>query len=108
MAKAYSLATGDVKGGLTKKQYLTGNIPVTPFTAANVGSTNFTVVWSHPNRALFQIDLVCKGTAKTCVRPSETFDIGLVRAGGKPNGRWLVNYWVPVDSGIGIKPSVGG
>jgi hypothetical protein len=89
--QAYPLVNRDIKGGLSRKQWDTGNIPVIPYPAGNVKSAGFTVINSYKTQMTLVVDLVAaKGTK---VRPHLPFFIGLVRAGGKPKGRWLVNYW---------------
>jgi hypothetical protein len=102
LAEAYAFVIGDVKGGLTKKQWESGNIPVTPYPAGNASTTSFQVVYSHPTNALFELTLVARHG--TSVRPDLRFRLGLERAGGKPNGRWLVNYWAPYYT-IPIQPT---
>lgn len=94
LASSYSLVTSALNGGLTKQQWETGNIPVTPFPAGNAATTAFQVMYSHRTSVLFQLMLVERAGAK--VNPPELkFRLGLERAGGKPNGRWLVDYWQP-------------
>lgn len=90
---AYTIVNPEIKGGLTKKQWETGNIPVTPYPAGNTKTAAFTVVWSYKTQIELIVDLVAaKGSN---VRPHLPFYIGLKRQGNKPTGRWLVNYWVP-------------
>jgi hypothetical protein len=90
---AYPLVNHDLKGDLTKRQWDKGNIPVMPYPAGNIKTAGFEVVNSYKTQMLLIVDLVArKGTD---VRPHLPFWIGLVRAHNKPNGRWLVNYWLP-------------
>ncbi len=88
---AYPLVNNEIKGGLTKKQWETGNIPVIGYPADNTKTAGFTVLWSYKTQMMLVVDLVAKPGSD--VRPHLPFFLGLVRAGGKPNGRWLVNYW---------------
>jgi hypothetical protein len=90
---AYPLVNPEIKGGLTKKQWETGNIPVIGYPAENTKSAAFTVVASYETQIMLIVDLVARPGSG--VRPHLPFWIGLVRAHGKPNGRWLINYWVP-------------
>jgi hypothetical protein len=89
---AYPLVNSELKGGLTKKQWDRGNIPVQPYPAGNTKTAAFTVLWSYKTQLMTVVDLVARRGAH--VRPHLPFYLGLVRAGGKPNGRWLVNYWI--------------
>jgi len=88
---AYPLVNNEIRGGLTKKQWETGNIPVIGYPAGNAKSAAFLVDWSYKTQMMLTVDLVARKGAN--VRPHLPFFIGLVRAGNKPNGRWLVNYW---------------
>jgi hypothetical protein len=92
---AYSLVNNEIKGGLTKKQWDTGNIPVDPYPAGNIKTAGFQVVASYKTQMMLLVDLVAKKGSGANIRPHLPFWIGLVREHNKPNGRWLVNYWVP-------------
>ena len=89
--KAYSIVNVDLQGRLTRKQWDTGNIPVIGYPANNVDSASFQVDFSYQTEMLLEVDLVAKPGSG--VRPHLPFFLGLKRAGGKPHGRWLVNYW---------------
>jgi len=88
---AYDIVGPDLKGTLTRKQWDTGNIPVITYNAANARTAAFTVKYSYPTAALFEIDLVAKPNTET--RPELLFYIGLTRK--DTNSPWLVNYWEP-------------
>jgi hypothetical protein len=90
---AYELVHADLKGNLTRKQWDTGNIPVVTYPARNADTAAFTVDYSFKTSALLEVDLVARPGQDQ--RPELRFFIGLKRAGGKPDGRWLVNYWQP-------------
>jgi len=88
---AYPLVNHDIKGGLTKKQWETGNIPVIGYPADNAKTAAFEVHWSYKTQLMTIVDLVAKPGSG--VRPHLPFFLGLVRAHNKPNGKWLVNYF---------------
>jgi hypothetical protein len=88
---AYPLVNQEIKGGLTKKQWETGNIPVIGYPAGNTKTAAFEVLWSYKTQLMTIVDLVAKKGAH--VRPHLPFFLGLVRADNKPNGKWLVNYF---------------
>ena len=90
---SYNIVHVDLKGRMTRKEWDTGNIPVIDYPAENGSTAAFKVDYSYQTSALMEIDLVAKPHAQ--VRPELLFFIGLKRAGNKPNGRWLVNYWEP-------------
>lgn len=88
---AYPLVNGEIKGTQTRKEWDKGNIAVLPYPAGNTKTTGFQVLWSYKTQLMLVVDLVAaKGTD---VRPHLPFFLGLKRAGDKPSGRWLVNYW---------------
>jgi hypothetical protein len=90
---AYDIVHTDLKGDLTRSQWNTGNIPVVSYPARNAQTAAFVADYSYPTSALFEVDLVAKPGADQ--RPHLRFFIGLKRAGGAADGRWLVNYWQP-------------
>ncbi|MGH3001754.1 MAG: hypothetical protein ACRDM1_03645 [Gaiellaceae bacterium] len=93
LKSAYQIVGPDLRGGLTQKQWLAGNIPVLFYHATNAGTVSFTVDYSYQRQALFEANLHAKRGTET--RPSLLFFIGLKRQGDKANGRWLVNYFEP-------------
>jgi hypothetical protein len=88
---AYPIVNQEIKGGLTKKQWESGNIPVIGYPANNSKTAAFTVLWSYKTQLMTIVDLVA--TKGSHVRPHLPFFLGLVRAHNKPNGKWLVNYF---------------
>jgi hypothetical protein len=91
--KAYWIVGPDLRGGLTRHQWRTGDIPVLFYHADNAKTVEFKTDYSYENQALFEANLhAVPGTES---RPTLLFFIGLKRQGGKANGRWLVNYFEP-------------
>lgn len=88
---AYPLVNPEIKGTQTRKQWDKGNIAVLPYPAGNTKTTGFQVLWSFKTQMMLVVDLVAR--RGTDVRPHLPFFLGLKRAGNKPDGRWLVNYW---------------
>ena len=76
---------------MTRREWLTGNIPVVYYPAKAIETTTFKVDESYPDEAILEVALLPKKTVK--VEP-QIFYIGLKRLGGK-DGPWRVNYWVP-------------
>jgi len=93
LKSAYWIVGPDLRGGLTRKQWLVGDIPVLFYHAENAKTVSFKVDYSYQKQALFEANLHAK--AGTEQRPSLLFFIGLKRQGDKANGRWLVNYFEP-------------
>jgi hypothetical protein len=93
LSTAYGIVGPDLKGGMTLKQWDKGNIPVMGYPANNIKTAGFTVVSSYKTQLMLLVDLVArKGTD---VRPHLPFWLGLIRSHNKPDGRWVVNYWLP-------------
>jgi hypothetical protein len=90
---AYSLVDSDLKGTMTKQEWMTGNIPVIQYEAENVDTANFIPVYHYETQALFNVDLIPVG--HTQERPELLFFIGMKRAGGSKTGKWLIDYWQP-------------
>lgn len=88
LAESYELAHPELRQGLTKRQWLTGNIPVVYYPAKAIETATFKVDESYANEAILEVALLPKESAK--VKP-QIFFIGLKKAGN----RWRVNYWVP-------------
>jgi hypothetical protein len=94
--EAYALADPQLLQGMSKREWMTGNIPVVPFPAAGVAQWD--VDYSYENDVAFQLSLLAKQGSSPVV--GKTFTIELVRHGrGAP---WRVASWVPVGvSGAG-------
>jgi hypothetical protein len=76
LAGTWDLAGPDLRQGITKKDWLDGQIPVVPFAASKRGQGDWSVVnYSYPNK----------------VGQLATVETDVVR--GK-DGRWRVNYWM--------------
>jgi hypothetical protein len=93
LSASYDIVDVDLKGRMTRHDWVTGDIPVILYEARNAKTAAFIVDYSYETSALLEVDLVAKPHTET--RPHLLFFIGLKRAGGKKDGRWLVDYWQP-------------
>lgn len=98
LAEAYDLTHPDLRQGLTRKQWLKGNIPVQYYPASAIDTATFKIDESHENQAMLEVALIPK-QGKT-VKP-QIFYVGLK----KTNGKWQVYYWAP--RGSAALPNVG-
>ena len=73
---------------MTKREWLTGNIPVVYYPAKAIETATFKVDESYPDEAILEVALLPKESTK--VKP-QIFFIGLKKTGS----RWRVSYWVP-------------
>ena len=90
LAKAWNLATPELRSSVTREQWLRGELPFTPFPIANLETSGFDVVGHSPGQVLLQVLLVPK--PNTGYVPTR-FDMTLVRKRAK--GPWRVSYFLP-------------
>lgn len=88
LAASWADSTKAVHGGLTRAQWMTGTIPVSPFPAAAFGGITYKVEHSRERSVLL---LVSIGSIQAGVRFQEFF-IEMVPSSG---GAWKVNYFGP-------------
>jgi hypothetical protein len=88
LGESYGLAHPELRQGLTRREWLTGDIPVVYFPVAEIDGATFKVDESYADEAILQVALLPKASSK--LQP-QVFYIGLK----KNEGRWLVHYWVP-------------
>ena len=88
LGESYDLAHPELRQGMTKREWLTGNIPVVYYPAKAIEAATFKVDESYPDEAILEVALLPKDSSK--VKP-QIFFIGLKKTGS----RWRVNYWVP-------------
>ena len=91
LARSYDLAHPELRQGLTRRQWATGNIPVVYYPADEIDVATFKVDESYQDEVYMEVALIPKDGVK--VKP-QIFFIGLKRVGG-PRGPWKVTYWIP-------------
>ena len=101
LPRAWDLATPEFRAGVTKAEWLKGDLPITPFPVRDLETSGFNVVASAPGKVLLQVLLV--PTASSEYTPTR-FDLTLVRKGA--NGPWKVSYFLPyAPPGIYVEPN---
>jgi hypothetical protein len=88
---AWKIVSPNVKGGLTYKEWLTGNIPVVPFPVDARTVARFKIDWSYPRETGLEVVLVPKSPK---VKPQDFF-ILLKKIGTGSTRHWIVDSWVP-------------
>ena len=88
LAESYDLTHPELRQGMSRKEWQTGNIPVVYYPATKLQTATFKVDESYPDEAILEVALIPKDPKK--VKP-QIFVIGLKKTGAK----WQVNYWVP-------------
>lgn len=86
---SWALAGPDLRRGLTKAQWSTGEIPVVPYPAAEA---RVRVEYSYRNEVGLRMLLLPPSASK--LQPM-TFDMDLKAFGSGGNRRWLVNAFTP-------------
>lgn len=89
---AWRISGPNIRGGLTHKEWMTGNIPVIPYPLKSLAVARFKVDWSHANEAALEVALLPKDNAKV---KAQIFFIRLDRVGQEGNKHWIVESWVP-------------
>jgi hypothetical protein len=87
--RAYEIVGPALRGGLSKKQWATGEIPVVPYP---VDSARWKVEYSN-NEAVGLLVVVFP--AKEARLKPTVFSMNLLPVGSGEHSRWLVNGWAP-------------
>jgi hypothetical protein len=97
LEEAWTLVGPNLRGGLTKKEWLTGDNPVVPYPIDQLDVAPYKVDESFESSALIEVALLPrKGSG---VR-AQVFFLGLKRVGSGPRARWVVDNWVPRASAV--------
>ena len=92
LAESYELTHPDLRQGLSKKEWLTGNIPVQYYPADNLEVATFKVDESYVDEAVIEVALLPK--KGETIKP-QIFYVGLKRVGVGKAAAWKVNYFAP-------------
>lgn len=96
---AYDLVGPELRGGMSRAEWATGDNPVVPFPA--VGIASWSVAYSYRDDVALDLALVARPGSDTI---GKTFRIELTR---KPSRGWRVVSWVPYGlSGAGNVRSI--
>ena len=105
LEESWELVTPSLKEGMTRAEWLRGEIPVVPYPADAVGLVKSKLDFSYPTRVGLRVGIFPKAGSK--VR-AQTFEIELVNVSGPDHPHWLVSYWAPVGGqGVPAAPSDG-
>jgi hypothetical protein len=97
--QAWKLATPNIKGGLSHKEWMTGNIPV-PTLGVPLDKAAITkIIYSHKNEAELNVVLLPKPNNQRVKSTLVVMDLKKVGTGAK--ARWLVDY-CQVQQGIPV------
>lgn len=88
LERGWQLTHPTLREGITKKEWLTGNIPVVPYPVSDTEAAPMSVEESYAESAVMRVALAPEKGSD--VKP-QIFFIGV----RKFNGTWLVDYWGP-------------
>jgi hypothetical protein len=95
--EAWGLVGPNLRGGLTKKRWMTGENPVVPYPVDKLDVAPYKVDASYTRSALLEVALLPrKGSG---VR-AQVFFLELKKLGSGPASRWVVDNWVPRASAV--------
>jgi len=92
LARAWQISGPLIRGGLTRKEWMSGNIPVVPYPVAAIGQARFKIDYSYANHAAIEIVVLPKASSKL---KGQLFFMELRFLGPAGHKRWLVTNWVP-------------
>lgn len=92
LEKAWTLVHPSLKAGMTKKEWLTGNIPVQYYPTQALSGAPYSVDELSKDRIVLTLVLLPKEGED--VKP-QAFIIGMVPGKQGTKQSWLVDYWAP-------------
>jgi hypothetical protein len=104
LAEAWKLAGPDMRGGLTFKQWMTGDIPVVPLGAPIDKAAITKILYSHPKEASFNLVLLPKTPNKNGVGAT-LYVVTVNKVGQGAAAHWIVTYCYPQASPGAPAPS---
>jgi hypothetical protein len=90
--EAWTLVGPNLRGGLSRKEWVTGANPVVPYPIDQLDVAPYKVDESYTTSALLEVALLPRKGAG--VR-AQVFFLGLRKVGTGKNARWVVDNWVP-------------
>jgi len=90
--EAWTISGPGIRQDLSKREWMTGNIPVVPYPDAALNESPVKVDWSYPNDVSLQVVMQPKQGSK---EKPQVFYIGLKKFGSGTSAKWLVDYWAP-------------
>src|SRR2546423_14246934 len=89
---SYDLVVPEFRQGLTREQWGTGNIPVSPFPHDALALMRWKLEYSYRGRVGMRVAFMPKPKAKV---GGIVYAIELKQVGPAQHHRWLVSYWTP-------------
>jgi hypothetical protein len=91
LAEAYAITDPQMKGGISMKDWMTGNLPVDFMPVAQILKTNWkNTNYAHPRDAFINVILI---PAKSSNMHVTNAQVELAKVGKGSHARWLVSYF---------------
>jgi len=97
LGEAWTLVGPNLRGGLTRAQWVTGNNPVVPYPIERLDVAPYKIDGSYTKSALIEVALLPRKNAG--VR-AQVFFLELKKVGAGTESRWVVDNWVPRASTV--------
>ena len=97
LAEAWTLVGPNLRGGLTRAEWVTGNNPVVPYPIEKLDVAPYKIDASYTKSALIEVALLPRRNAG--VR-AQVFFLELKKLGAGKESRWVVDNWVPRASTV--------
>jgi hypothetical protein len=97
LEEGWRLSGPNLRGGLSREEWLTGNNPVVPFPVDALAYAPMKIDESFETSALIEVALLPK---KNSGVRSQLFFLALEKVGKGKNAHWVVNNWVPRSSAV--------
>lgn len=94
--QSWAITHPSMRAGFTRRQWASGQIPVTPYEVDTIDEARFRVDALEKN--LVQLDVALLPKEGSGVTKAGVFKMGLVAVGTGRNRRWLVDYWGPAET----------
>ena len=92
LAASWAITHPELRQGMSRKEWLTGNIPVTPYPVNTLEVATMAIDESYARRAELQVALLPRKGAK--IKP-QIFFLGMKKVGKGKKAHWTVYYWAP-------------
>ncbi len=92
LAAAWKIAGPEIKQGLSLKEWLTGDIPVSFYPADAIDQAPMMIQESYKDSAFLEVALLPKEGSK--IKP-QSFIIGVTAVGKGKQRHWIVTYFAP-------------
>ena len=97
LEEAWTLVGPQLRGGLTKAQWVSGENPVVPYPIDKLDVAPYKVDASYTNSALIEVALLPR---KNSGVRAQIFFLELKKMGSGDKARWVVDNWVPRASTV--------